>query len=136
MYTCLRSYVCGISVFLQTLIDVVSKVLDISNNQFEGANSNTEESPGTSLLETLDKFALNAFNVSVGSIESNNTSKLVHVHHCCTSVFFWRGRTTNENSRCISISQNKYCHDVRARIYAIFSLASHWLIFPCMMKIP
>ena len=89
MYTCLRLYVCGISVFWQTLIDVVSKVLDISNNQFEGANSNTEESPGTSLLETLDKFALNAYNVSVGSIESNNTSKLVHVHHCCTRVFFF-----------------------------------------------
>ena len=133
MYTCLRLYVCGISVFLQTFIDVVSKVLDISNNQFEGANSNTEESPGTSLLETLDKFALNAFNVSVGSIESNNTSKLVLV---VRESVFWRGRTTNENSRCISISQNKYCHDVRARIYAIFSLASHWLIFPCMMKIP
>ncbi|CAI8010534.1 Adhesion G protein-coupled receptor L3 [Geodia barretti] len=64
--------------FSNTLIDVVSRVLDVTNespevSEKEGIMTDSKPAPGTSLLETLDKFALQSFNSSHGTISSNNT---------------------------------------------------------------
>ena len=61
----------------------MSKVLDITNQlpSEESEKSGGEKSPGTSLLKTLDKFALQSFNASFKSIESNNTSKAMYCMH-------------------------------------------------------
>jgi hypothetical protein len=61
--------------FSNILIDVVSKVLDVTNESPEVSEKEeiTKPAPGTSLLETLDKFALQSFNSSHGTISSNNT---------------------------------------------------------------
>ena len=62
---------------------MVSKVLDITNqlSSEESEKSGGEKSPGTSLLKTLDKFALQSFNASFQSIESNNTSKAMYAYY-------------------------------------------------------
>jgi hypothetical protein len=71
--------------FSNTLIDVVSRVLDVTNespavSEKEGIMTDSKPAPGTSLLETLDKFALQSFNSSHGTISSNNTSKTWHIY--------------------------------------------------------
>jgi hypothetical protein len=68
--------------FSNILIDVVSKVLDVTNESPEVSEKEeiTKPAPGTSLLETLDKFALQSFNSSHGTISSNNTSKTWHIY--------------------------------------------------------
>ena len=61
---------------------VVSDVLDVSNNQstqqtqgdIKEESGNASE-PGTTLLITLDKFALRSFNASLGSVNATNSSK-------------------------------------------------------------
>ena len=68
---------------LQTFIGVVSKVLNISNEQSPGQEERKrrqgKEDPGTSLLITLDKFALQSFNASLGLVMNDNLSKLTYV---------------------------------------------------------
>ena len=61
----------------------MSKVLDITNqlSSEESEKSGGEKSPGTLLLKTLDKFALQSFNASFQSIESNNTSKAMYAYY-------------------------------------------------------
>lgn len=61
----------------QTFLGVVSDLLEVSNVQnTQTPESEGDEHPGTTLLETLDKFALRAFNITLGIIANDNTSKL------------------------------------------------------------
>ena len=63
---------------------MVSTVLVISNNQSSNMDAEHDKSestesdnhPGTSLLGTLDKFALRSVNSSLDVIEVNNTREL------------------------------------------------------------
>ena len=67
---------------LQKFVGVVSEILNISNMQSAGQaqrnRSQTQsEDAGTSLLITMDKFALRSFNASLGLIMEDNLSKLI-----------------------------------------------------------
>ena len=57
----------------------MSKVLDVTNESPEVSQkedmTNSKPLPGTSLLMTMDKFALQSFDSSYGAITSNNTSE-------------------------------------------------------------
>ena len=66
---------------MQTFIGVVGQVVSISNEavQTEGDRarkevSGEEDHAGTSLLVTLDKFALRSFNASLGEIAKDSIS--------------------------------------------------------------
>ena len=64
---------------VQTFLGVVSDLLAITSNQNltpTQKNGNGDKNPGTSLLITLDKFALRSFDASLGVITDNNISKL------------------------------------------------------------
>ena len=66
---------------MQTFIGVVGQVVSISNEAVptEGDRmrrevSGEEDHAGTSLLVTLDKFALRSFNASLGEIDKDSIS--------------------------------------------------------------
>ena len=76
---------------LQTFIGVVSEVLNISNEQSseqaKRKRRQGKEDPGTSLLITLDKFALQSFNASLGLVMNDNLSKLMSTIYMYVNMY-------------------------------------------------
>ena len=78
----------------QTFLEVVSELLEVSSTQSPQKTKRqeieSEDPPGTILLNTLDRFALGAFNITLGSIAKDNTSKFIRVYAVLTNVTMFR----------------------------------------------
>ena len=90
---------------LQTFVGVVSDVLTISNGQSSDQTERKRresDDPGTSLLITLDKFALRSFDSSLGVFEDDNLSKL-------TSIFILLYLLSNVQSKILIVEHCTTC---------------------------
>ena len=63
----------------------MEKTQIITRNKQSGKGSNgSHNNDASALLETLDKFALRAFNASLGEINRDNNISEYNLQHVCT----------------------------------------------------